>query len=192
MAVGSAGRADTPPSGSTHSTTGIVHAVIHHTHILIMTDMSIPTSTQRRCFTRGCAGIPVGTAWECDECRARIHAASEAATARAARRRRARQLAATVPHTKLASDLPPLPTRDAKATKQVAMGPSSHPGPAGSSRVIEGFSHTRTLKVGLTRNPVGSRGGAEASDCGFQTHTVPPREAVDGLLAAGSGLRSGR
>jgi hypothetical protein len=62
-------------------------------------------STQRHCFTRGCPGTPQGNAWECDVCRARIHAASVAATERAARRKRARELADTLPHTKVAADL---------------------------------------------------------------------------------------
>jgi hypothetical protein len=50
---------------------------------------------QRRCFTRGCAGIPTGGNWECPACKERIHAASVLATERAARRKRARELADT-------------------------------------------------------------------------------------------------
>lgn len=37
----------------------------------------------RRCFTFNCDGVPTGNHWECDRCRARIHAASEAATRQA-------------------------------------------------------------------------------------------------------------
>jgi hypothetical protein len=60
-------------------------------------------STQRHCFTRGCAGIPVGNAWECAECKRRIHQASVRSTQRAERRRKARELADTLPHTKTAA-----------------------------------------------------------------------------------------
>lgn len=37
----------------------------------------------RRCFTFGCPNVPEGNNWECARCRARIHAASEAATRQA-------------------------------------------------------------------------------------------------------------
>jgi hypothetical protein len=59
----------------------------------------------RKCFSLTCPNMAEPGHWECDQCRARIHAASEAATAATARRKRARELAATVPHTKVASDM---------------------------------------------------------------------------------------
>jgi hypothetical protein len=74
--------------------------------------MSIQTPTQRRCFTHGCPGTPTGSHWECPACKRRIHLASEAATARAARRRKARELADTLPHTKVAADLLPVSTHE--------------------------------------------------------------------------------
>lgn len=91
--------------------------------------MSGPTDHPRRCFTHGCTGIPLGTAWECPKCKQRIHAASEAATTRCRcgacaapslppmpgcaacrrvaveQRRAARELANSLPHTRLASEV---------------------------------------------------------------------------------------
>jgi hypothetical protein len=61
--------------------------------------------TKRHCFSLTCPNTPTGSHWECDQCRARIHLASERATARAERRRKARELASRLPHTKTAADV---------------------------------------------------------------------------------------
>jgi hypothetical protein len=66
----------------------------------------------RKCFTPTCPNMAEPGHWECDVCPARIHAASEAATARAARRKRARELADTLPHTKTAADMLPVSTHE--------------------------------------------------------------------------------
>ncbi|NLX55171.1 MAG: hypothetical protein GXY58_08660 [Planctomycetaceae bacterium] len=56
----------------------------------------------RRCFTYNCPNTPTGTHWECDRCRALIHKASIATTRRA---EQAKELAASLPHTRLGSEL---------------------------------------------------------------------------------------
>jgi hypothetical protein len=67
--------------------------------------MSIQTPTQRRCFVRGCLGVPIDTLWFCPQCATRIHQASVRATERAERRRKARALASRLPRTKVAADM---------------------------------------------------------------------------------------
>jgi hypothetical protein len=80
-----------------------------------MTTMTTPTPHPHRCFVRGCLGVPIDTLWFCPQCATRIHQASVLATERAARRKRARELADTVPHTKVASDIVSrLPRRDCR------------------------------------------------------------------------------
>lgn len=65
--------------------------------------MTIPTTpTTRRCFCLSCTRRPAPGHWHCPYHERRIHKASEAATRRC---ERAKQLAASLPRTRLASEL---------------------------------------------------------------------------------------
>lgn len=66
----------------------------------------IPTApVQRRCFCLACTRTPLPGHWHCEYHERANHAASEADAERSARRRQAKDLAALLPHTRLANQI---------------------------------------------------------------------------------------